>query len=769
MVWGGKVPFFRDLSQLYYPMRFSLAESYKAGELPLWDRHVAMGFPLLANFQSGAFYLPHLLLLFLPFFDAIRALFVFHFLVAATGTFCLCRRWNYSPSLALIGAFLFTFGGYTVSLTNLLSFFQTAVWLPWVLLAWERCLRSQCWKDFLLLTFVLLHQFLAGAPEIYAMGQGLLLLDGLRFRAVETNISFRRLLFILLAANGLVALLAMIQISPTIELFLQSRAHHTISYSHSVYWSLRPISLVNLFVLDREVVSRIADGLRLFFAKDIPLIISLYMGAIALPGIFLWLLQSSFKEKSILIGMFIIALVLAIGDYTPIYSLLSQYIPFFGLIRYPEKFSFLIYALLLFIILKGFSYFLCPDLSFSRKPLVVFTSIWFAWSILYLILRFDTASLSQFIAQATGAPLLSASTLDRMSSALLHLERQIALTACFLLLFFFRKKGAIRTPLFNILFVAIVFIDLNSAHGRYQFLLKPDFVYAKNTVLSAPDPEPHRLFYYPGSSDLHPSYYSLSSHPSFAEFRSMLFSNLLPNTGVIRGFDYMQDLDSMAKGSYVTFVRYAGNIPPKKQYRLLAALNVKYVNSFRPLPKGDITLLRHFPEYPSWLYKLDRAVPRVYIVSDRTEEKDPLKVLDQLSSAEFDPLRKVILENAGTIPQNNNFQSQAKILRYENQHITIRASLNSPGILVLADSFYPGWRVYVNGNESKIVRANFLFRGVPLTAGQHLVEFRYQPRSFTIGLSISLITLCGIFLWSVALSLLKRRTTAESIKAGNSV
>jgi hypothetical protein len=75
MVWGGKVPFFRDLGPYFYPMRFSLANSFQSGELPLWDRHVGMGSPLLANFQSGTFYPPHLIFFFLPFFGAIGALY----------------------------------------------------------------------------------------------------------------------------------------------------------------------------------------------------------------------------------------------------------------------------------------------------------------------------------------------------------------------------------------------------------------------------------------------------------------------------------------------------------------------------------------------------------------------------------------------------------------------------------------------------------------------------------------------------------------------
>ena len=46
IVVGGKVPFFRDLGPYFYPMRWHLAESFHSGELPLWNRHVSMGFPV---------------------------------------------------------------------------------------------------------------------------------------------------------------------------------------------------------------------------------------------------------------------------------------------------------------------------------------------------------------------------------------------------------------------------------------------------------------------------------------------------------------------------------------------------------------------------------------------------------------------------------------------------------------------------------------------------------------------------------------------------
>jgi uncharacterized membrane protein YfhO len=120
--------------------------------------------------------------------------------------------------------------------------------------------------------------------------------------------------------------------------------------------------------------------------------------------------------------------------------------------------------------------------------------------------------------------------------------------------------------------------------------------------------------------------------------------------------------------------------------------------------------------------------------------KDSLKSLDRLSSAEFDPFKEVILEEPLSTPTNHDFQAQAEILNYANSKVTIRASLNSLGVLVLADSFYPGWRVYVDGEKREILRANFFFRAVRLPPGEHLVEFRYQPLGFKLGLLVSSVT-----------------------------
>ncbi len=742
LIFTDQVPFFRDLGPYFYPMRYALAESFKAGELPLWDPRTGMGFPLMADFQSGTFYLPHLVFLFLPFFVAIKALFLFHYFAAAIGSYLLCRRWNFPPYLAVIGAILFAFGGLVVSLSNLLNHFQTAVWLPWTIFLWEQTLEAKSWKLFLLFTFVLLLQLLGGSPEIFVMSVSLLFLDGLRLSWGTAKATCIRSILVLAASSLLVLGIAMVQILPTFELFRQSRGYRPIAYGESALWSLHPLSLINLFFIDKEVDVELFGGMRLFFAREIPFFVTHYMGTLAILGIGLWLLYAGRKEKLLLFGLIAVSLILAMGWHTPVFPVLFHYIPLVGLFRFPEKFFFLSYALLLYATLRGLYEFFDRNLQTSRGGFIFLGALFAGLVFLYLICRFRTDYLIRFIAWATAAP--PAATLKSSAGALFYLERQVLLVAGILLVLFVWRRGKLKASLFQAVIVGLVFVDL-SAHDRpYRFLLDPDAILNSHRVLVSPDTEPSRLFYYPGSGNIHPSRYTLSRPPRFGEFYSLIFGNLLPNTGVFYGFDYMQEIDALMRWPYRTFLGVAGDLPVGSLYRLLGALNVKYLISLQEMPKGGIALVRHFPEYPSWLYRLKRWVPRTYVVPKATEEKNPVKVLERLLSDGFDPSKEVILEGAAALSTQKGFYGRAEIVDYKNQEVKIRASLSGAGILVLADAFYPGWRVYVDGKEGKIFRANVFFRGVPLPAGDHLVEFRYEPRSLKVGLALSLMTLLGV-------------------------
>ncbi len=757
-----QVPFFRDLGPYFYPLRFALYESFRSGELPLWNRHMAMGFPLLADFQSGVFYPPHMLFLILSFFPAIRAIFIFHFLIAGIGTYLLCRNWKFPPYLSIVGALLFTLGGTVVSLSNLLNHFQTAVWLPWTILSWERLLTTTSWKNFLAFTLITGTQFLAGSPELFAISMILVLLDGMRARQCVPTLSYRKMAALLLSANFLVLGLVMVQVLPTAELFLESRRQQPIPPQEAFHWSLNPAGLLNLFFLDREIDLTNAKGLRLFFRREAPFFVSYYLGVISAFGISLWLYFSSLREKITLLSLVAASLIFALGSHTPIYPFLFRHLPLLGAFRFPEKLFFLTYILLLYIALKGLSGLLLNEERNVRGPFIILSVVCIVWLGLYIFSRSHVDYLTRFIAEQSGIPVLSSDHAKMVAAAILNLDRQVVLSLGFLLLIVMAKTKAIRPPLFGLLIVSAVFVDLAWAHRAFLFPLHPGFVFESRRVLQMRENNLNRFFYFPSGRDLHPSSVTVRGKPRLEESVALSFKNLLPNAGLFYGVDYLQEIDALGRQPYTDFLFFANRLDFSAQVKLLRTFNVKYLVAFQSLPEKGVRLAGRFPDSFSWLYEIDGTIPRAYIVNKSAVERSSKQVLQLLSSVGFDPAREVVLDREIPVPQARQLKGTAKIVRYDNGYVTIATSTDNEGILILADSYYPGWKAFVDGREEGIRRANLFFRAVPLPAGKHTVEFRYEPKSFTVGLAISVITFAGLAAATMFFAFRERKGSFES-------
>jgi Bacterial membrane protein YfhO len=145
------------------------------------------------------------------------------------------------------------------------------------------------------------------------------------------------------------------------------------------------------------------------------------------------------------------------------------------------------------------------------------------------------------------------------------------------------------------------------------------------------------------------------------------------------------------------------------------------------------------------IYEYDNILPRAAIYYDADVENDEAGVLQKLADPSLDVFRTVVLDRSSNIapPRSLERAGAAVITSYEAQRVEIVASLLRPGILVLNDSDYPGWRVSIDGRPGKWVTANYLFRGVLLNPGKHVVRFEYRPASFYLGAAVSLLT-CGL-------------------------
>jgi hypothetical protein len=81
-----------------------------------------------------------------------------------------------------------------------------------------------------------------------------------------------------------------------------------------------------------------------------------------------------------------------------------------------------------------------------------------------------------------------------------------------------------------------------------------------------------------------------------------------------------------------------------------------------------------------------------------------------------------------------------KLVQNLNDHIEYRFSAPSPQFAVFSEVYYPhGWNVYIDGNKTDYVRTNYILRGMYIPAGNHDIEFRFEPKSYTSGRMISII------------------------------
>lgn len=140
------------------------------------------------------------------------------------------------------------------------------------------------------------------------------------------------------------------------------------------------------------------------------------------------------------------------------------------------------------------------------------------------------------------------------------------------------------------------------------------------------------------------------------------------------------------------------------------------------------------------IYRNPRAVPRASLVSRATTCVDDARALELLRTGAVDPMTEVLLATCDAVPAVGppGAAANAEIATYAAEHVLVRATSDASAWLVLTDTWFPGWRAWVNGVEQPIHRANYGFRAVWLPAGRHEIEFRYRPRSLTWGLSVSL-------------------------------
>ena len=117
--------------------------------------------------------------------------------------------------------------------------------------------------------------------------------------------------------------------------------------------------------------------------------------------------------------------------------------------------------------------------------------------------------------------------------------------------------------------------------------------------------------------------------------------------------------------------------------------------------------------------------------------------LGKLALPDFNPREVTYVETPVDLP--SECRGTASITDEIPTRIMVAAQMETPGLLVLAERWDRGWRVYLNGQPVPILRTNHALRGVVLPAGPATVEFRYASvavaRAFELAGGASVILL----------------------------
>ena len=89
-------------------------------------------------------------------------------------------------------------------------------------------------------------------------------------------------------------------------------------------------------------------------------------------------------------------------------------------------------------------------------------------------------------------------------------------------------------------------------------------------------------------------------------------------------------------------------------------------------------------------------------------------------------------------------QDDTQIVSFEPDTVVIKTFSKCKSVLVLTDTYDNGWKAYVDAKEVPILHANYLFRGIVIEPGYHMVKFGYKPFSFKLGTILCTISLMPV-------------------------
>lgn len=677
------------------PWRKIAIDQWKIGDIPAWNPYSFLGTPLAANIQTGAYQPANILFRFFDFPVAWTFVVALQSFFGALFLFIYLRNLKLSAISAYFGATVWTFCGFFVA------------WLTWGTIAWtalciplllyeidkvERVLKDKkasfaisLWSVSLGLTGALM--IASGHAQVALYGLLIASLYGLyRF----WGISNRRGIALYIVVSMIVLLLGSYVVwKPFIQFYVLTARSVPINLSNVAGWLLPFQHLLQLLAPDFFGNPSTLNyygvwnyGEFIGYVGVIPLVLAgsaLFLGGV----VTFWSL------------VLVVSLVLMI-DSPLTHMLYSMHIPIYSSLQ-PTRLMVLVDLSLAIVASFGLEAVLTKKITRLTKSFGII-------SVFFLIVLLSVLYREKMVTDAFIINNLSVAKRNLMVPMMIFLSLGS-------LLFLHKTIKKFKASLLVGILIVLSILDLFRFGWKFTPFTPKEYFFPRTNAIAF-----------------------LQSQQKPFRVMSLDDRILPPNTSAYFGIETIEGYDPLYPNDYALFFNGSDIGKETTLQRIftlhdlnnpiLPYLNAKYVLSLTEINNRDFEKV--FEEGETKVYQYMKSFPRVYIARGEKVYSD------EYSRLALQKLRESIVEDA-IVESSKGVKDMPllpdefiSIISYSDNAITIKTRVNVSRILVVLNRYDTGWNVTVDGVSSTLFKANGLFQGVVVGAGEHTVKLWYQ-------------------------------------------
>jgi len=708
-----KNPLITDPVLQTYPWRKLTIDNIKNWSPPLWNPYSFSGQPLLANIQSAPFQILNMCFLILPFKIAWTIQIIMPAILSSLFMFLFLKSLKLKDFAASYGGFILPLSGFFIAWQTWGTVITTAMWLPAILFAINKLYQKPGIFWFIFLIFSFSQTILSGhwQTAFYVIGASILYLVYLNFKYKNYKIFFLTLFSLFISI-----LICAPQLIPSLEFIKYSaRELDQNYYIGRKDWFLPLQNLIQLIAPDFFGNPVTYNYWGVWNYAEFVSYIGIIPLLLALNAIF-----NKFKKNYFFILLASATLFLVLENPISKIPYLFNF-PLYDSLQ-PSRIIFLLDFALVVLSAYGFEHFIN-----GKKSLKSFIP----FSLIALIL----GSLAFFV-KTYGNILPVTEKINSQSVALHNLIFPSGILFLFILPFLLSYKKANKIAVIGIVFTITIF-ELFRFGQKFTPFSKLSWIFpeTKVTTYLENQQKPFRVL---------------------ATDRRIMNGNAssIYKIETVQGYDpiylkdYAQLVSSWDSGKLTDPGSFNRIVTPQKfDSKITDLLNVQYIMSFDEIRKPGFTKV--LVEGDTKLYKNENVLPRAFFADEVEKVQSKNQELENLLKSTNS--KKAVYSSQFSFPKTEN-SGKVEIKNYQDQSFDLITASDKESPLIVSNTYYPGWKAYIDGQKTTINRVDFLVQSIIVPAGVHNISFNFQPDSFynslylcAFGIILSILT--AIIIW----------------------